>query len=217
MKKLSLLTISILLSAVSVNSQDLKRTFNFIEIENGFNFSEFDFSGSDTTSSFISGDYSPQTHLGFRLVRNLSKSFQLSVVTSIDKYKIIGEPIDEFNTNLSYDLNYILNGLELSYMKDLSGAFTIGINAGASMNRLLSGFQNIGGSTYNILNTGFEKVTHGYNYGFIVIHKTSDNIGWFFRYNIQVSEDMFESDASLESYVIRTRGLSLGLRIKLTQ
>jgi len=216
MKK-HLLVIITLFSAIYANGQTTNKPIYLIDIENGINFSSFDFSYSDSTTSFVNGKYSPQQHYAIKVGRELNDFISIVIGGAFDKHQIVGGKIDSLNTHYSYDLNYFSYGLELQYAKEVSTNLELIANAGVSINHLLSGFQNIGSLTYDLSETQFENKTGSVNYGVSLLYNHSETVGVYIRYNTRLNHSMFEAEESTETYFINSRCVRLGVRFSITK
>ena len=216
MKKYILVIVT-LFSAVYINGQSTNKTINFLDIENGVNFSSFDFSNSDSTTAFINGKYSPQQHYAIKIGKDLTNELSIVIGGALDQHQIVGGKIDSLNTHYSYDLNYFSYGLELQYSKEVSTNLELIANAGVSMNHLLSGFQNIGSLTYDLSETQFKDISGSVNYGVSLLYHHSETMGLYIRYNTLLNGSTFEAEDSTETYFINSRCLSLGARFSITK
>jgi len=216
MKKYILVIVT-LFSAVYINGQSTNKTINFLDIENGVNFSSFDFSNSDSSTSFINGKYSPKQHYAIKVGKELKRDVSLIIGGAFDQHQIVGAKIDSLNTHYSYDLNYLSYGLELQYSKEVSTNFEFIANAGVSMNHLLSGFQNIGSLTYDLSETQFQDISGSVNYGVSLLYNHSETMDLYIKYNTLLNGSTFEAEDSTETYFINSRCLSLGARFSITK
>jgi len=206
-----------LFSAVYINGQSTNKTINFLDIENGVNFSSFDFSNSDSTTAFINGKYSPQQHYAIKIGKDLTNELSIVIGGALDQHQIVGGKIDSLNTHYSYDLNYFSYGLELQYSKEVSTNLELIANAGVSMNHLLSGFQNIGSLTYDLSETQFKDISGSVNYGVSLLYHHSETMGLYIRYNTLLNGSTLEAEDSTETYFINSRCLSVGVRFSITK
>ena len=216
MKKYILVIVT-LFSAVYINGQSTNKTINFLDIENGVNFSSFDFSNSDSTTAFINGKYSPKQHYAIKVGKELKRDVSLIIGGAFDQHQIVGAKIDSLNTHYSYDLNYLSYGLELQYSKEVSTNFEFIANAGVSMNHLLSGFQNIGSLTYDLSETQFQDISGSVNYGVSLLYNHSETMDLYIKYNTLLNGSTFEAEDSTETYFINSRCLSVGVRFSITK
>ena len=216
MKKYILVIVT-LFSAVYINGQSTNKTINFLDIENGVNFSSFDFSNSDSTTAFINGKYSPKQHYAIKVGKELKRDVSLIIGGAFDQHQIVGAKIDSLNTHYSYDLNYLSYGLELQYSKEVSTNFEFIANAGVSMNHLLSSFQNIGSLTYDLSETQFQDISGSVNYGVSLLYNHSETMDLYIKYNTLLNGSTFEAEDSTETYFINSRCLSLGARFSITK
>ena len=216
MKKYILVIVT-LFSAVYINGQTTNKTINFLDIENGVNFSSFDFSNSDSTTAFINGKYSPQQHYAIKIGKDLTNELSIVIGGALDQHQIVGGKIDSLNTHYSYDLNYFSYGLELQYSKEVSTNLELIANAGVSMNHLLSGFQNIGSLTYDLSETQFKDISGSVNYGVSLLYHHSETMGLYIRYNTLLNGSTLEAEDSTETYFINSRCLSVGVRFSITK
>ena len=216
MKKYILVIVT-LFSAVYINGQSTNKTINFLDIENGVNFSSFDFSNSDSTTAFINGKYSPQQHYAIKIGKDLTNELSIVIGGALDQHQIVGGKIDSLNTHYSYDLNYFSYGLELQYSKEVSTNLELIANAGVSMNHLLSGFQNIGSLTYDLSETQFKDISGSVNYGVSLLYNHSETMGLYIRYNTLLNGSTLEAEDSTETYFINSRCLSVGVRFSITK
>jgi len=216
MKK-HILVIITLFSAIYANGQTTNKAVDFIDIENGINFSSFDFSNSDSTTAFINGPYSPQQHYAIKIGKELTNELSIVIGGAFDKHQIVGGKIDSLNTHYSYDLNYFSSAIEFQYAKEVSSNLELVANAGVSMNHLLSGFQNIGSLTYDLSESQFENKSGSVNYGVSLLYNHSENVGLYIRYNSRLNSSMFEAEESTETYFINSRCLRLGVRFSITK
>jgi hypothetical protein len=216
MKKYILVIVT-LFSAVYINGQSTNKTINFLDIENGVNFSSFDFSNSDSTTAFINGKYSPQQHYAIKIGKDLTNELSIVIGGALDQHQIVGGKIDSLNTHYSYDLNYFSYGLELQYSKEVSTNLELIANAGVSMNHLLSGFQNIGSLTYDLSETQFKDISGSVNYGVSLLYHHSETMGLYIRYNTLLNGSTLEAEDSTETYFINSRCISVGVRFSITK
>tara|TARA_B100000886_G_scaffold329048_1_gene278039 strand:- start:538 stop:1191 length:654 start_codon:yes stop_codon:yes gene_type:complete len=214
MKGYLLFTIALLINVSCIRAQDNSTGLSFISLESGLNLSKFDFTTSEVKSSFTNGDYSPSHHQAIIFGFEILDQFNFLLSTSYDKYQIIGKSIDINDTHLSYDINYVSTSSGLGYNFVVKDNLKLLLNGSLSFNYLLSGFQNLGSSSYDLEETDFQKKTYGYSIGGGLLYQCTNSIGIVFRYDYKNTLDMNERDL-YETYTIISYMYSMGIRFNL--
>jgi len=214
MKKYLLLTSALFMGAFITQAQDKSCNINFINLESGINLSQFDFSDSEITA-FKNGSFSPSQHQALSLGFNLKGDLDLVLGAAYDKYQVIGKPIDMSSSHLSYDLNYVSASLGLEYSFPVQDKVSLLLNGGMSYNHLLSGFQNIGSSSYDLADSDFEDNTYSYSVGTGLLYQMTDATGIYLKYDWRNTMDMKEAEDANESYKLTSYVYSLGVRFNL--
>jgi len=214
MKKYLLLTSALFMGAFITQAQDKSCNINFINLESGINLSQFDFSDSEITA-FKNGSFSPSQHQALSLGFNLKGDLDLVLGAAYDKYQVIGKPIDMSSSHLSYDLNYVSASLGLEYSFPVQDKVSLLLNGGMSYNHLLSGFQNIGSSSYDLADSDFEDNTYSYSVGTGLLYQMTDATGIYLKYDWRNTMDMKEAEDANESYKLTSYVYSVGVRFNL--
>ena len=209
MKKYLLLTIALFMGAFITQAQEKSYNINFINLESGINLSQFDFSDSEITA-FKNGSFSPSQHQALSLGFNLKGDLNLELGAAYDKYQVIGKSIDMTSSHLSYDLNYVSASLGLEYSFPVQDKVSLLLNGGMSYNHLLSGFQNMGSSSYDLADSDFE--ASSYSVGTGILYKMTDATGIYLKYDW--SKTMNMEDAN-DSYKLTSYVYSVGIRFNL--
>ena len=209
MKKYILLASSLFMGAFITQAQDKSCNINFINLESGINLSQFDFSDSEITA-FKNGSFSPSQHQALSLGFNLKGDLNLELGAAYDKYQVIGKPIDMTSSHLSYDLNYVSASAGLEYSFPVQDKISLLANGAVTYNYLLSGFQNIGSSSYDLADSDFE--ASSYSVGAGVLYKMTDATGIYLKYDW--SKTMNMEDAN-DSYKLTSYVYSVGVRFNL--
>jgi len=215
MKHLVSILSIVLVGSISVQAQVSDKTLDFFVIENGMNYSSFDFSNSDSTSAFVNGNYSPQQHHAIKVGGELYKGLSFVLGASFDKHRIMGDQIDSINTHFSYDINYVSANIELQYSQPLAQNFEFIVHVGLSINKLCSGYQNLGSLTFDLLDTDFEDATSSYNSGVSLLYNYTPTLGFYLQLDSRRNINMFEAEETTETYFIHTYGIRLGARLLL--
>jgi opacity protein-like surface antigen len=209
MKKYLLLTSSLFMGVFTAEAQDKSCNINFINLESGINLSQFDFSDSEITA-FKNGSFSPSQHQALSLGFNLKGDLNLVLGAAYDKYQVIGKSIDMTSSHLSYDLNYVSASAGLEYSFPVQDKISLLANGAVTYNSLLSGFQNIGSSSYDLSDSDFE--ASSYSVGAGVLYKMTDATGIYLKYDW--SKTMNMEDAN-DSYKLTSYVYSVGVRFNL--
>jgi opacity protein-like surface antigen len=209
MKKYLLLTSALFMGAFITQAQDKSCNINFINLESGINLSQFDFSDSEITA-FKNGSFSPSQHQALSLGFNLKGDLNLVLGAAYDKYQVIGKSIDMTSSHLSYDLNYVSASAGLEYSFPVQDKISLLANGAVTYNSLLSGFQNIGSSSYDLSDSDFE--ASSYSVGAGVLYKMTDATGIYLKYDW--SKTMNMEDAN-DSYKLTSYVYSVGVRFNL--
>jgi opacity protein-like surface antigen len=214
MKKYLLLTSALFMGAFITQAQDKSCNINFINLESGINLSQFDFSDSEITA-FKNGSFSPSQHQALSLGFNLKGDLNLVLGAAYDKYQVIGKSIDMTSSHLSYDLNYVSASLGLEYSFPIQDKVSLLLNGGMAYNYLLSGFQNMGSSSYDLADSDFEDNTYSYSIGTGLLYQMTDATGIYLKYDLRNTMDMKEAEQSNESYKLTSYVYSVGIRFNL--
>ena len=209
MKKYLLLTSALFMGAFITQAQDKSCNINFINLESGINLSQFDFSDSEITA-FKNGSFSPSQHQALSFGFNLKGDLNLVLGAAYDKYQVIGKSIDMSSSHLSYDLNYVSASAGLEYSFPVKDKISLLANGAVTYNYLLSGFQNIGSSSYDLSDSDFE--ASSYSVGAGVLYKMTDATGIYLKYDW--SKTMNMEDAN-DSYKLTSYVYSVGIRFNL--
>ena len=214
MKKYILLASALFMGAFITQAQDKSFNINFINLESGINLSQFDFSDSEITA-FKNGSFSPSQHQALSLGFNLKGDLNLVLGAAYDKYQVIGKSIDMTSSHLSYDLNYVSASLGLEYSFPIQDKVSLLANGGITYNYLLSGFQNIGSSSYDLADSDFEDNTYSYSVGTGLLYQMTDATGIYLKYDWRNTMDMKEAEDANESYKLTSYVYSVGVRFNL--
>ena len=209
MKKYLLLTSALFMGAFITQAQDKSCNINFINLESGINLSQFDFSDSEITA-FKNGSFSPSQHQALSLGFNLKGDLNLMLGAAYDKYQLIGKSIDMISSHISYDLNYVSASAGLEYSFPVKDKISLLANGAVTYNYLLSGFQNIGSSSYDLSDSDFE--VNSYRVGTGILYKMTDATGIYLKYDW--SKTMNMEDAN-DSYKLTSYVYSVGVRFNL--
>lgn len=213
MKKYLLLTSALFMGAFITQAQDKSCNINFINLESGINLSQFDFSDSEITA-FKNGSFSPSQHQALSLGFNLKGDLDLVLGAAYDKYQVIGKSIDMSSSHLSYDLNYVSISLGLEYSFPVQDKLSLLLNGNMAYNYLLSGFQNMGSSSYDLADSDFEDNTYSYSIGTGILYQMTDATGIYLKYDWRNTMDMKEKETN-ESYKLTSYVYSVGVRFNL--
>ena len=211
MKKYLLLTSALFMGAFITQAQDKSCNINFINLESGINLSQFDFSDSEITA-FKNGSFSPSQHQALSFGFNLKGDLNLVLGAAYDKYQVIGKSIDMTSSHLSYDLNYVSASAGLEYSFPVQDKISLLANGAVTYNYLLSGFQNIGSSSYDLSDSDFE--ASSYSVGTGILYKMTDATGIYLKYDW--SKTMNMEDAN-DSYKLTSYVYSVGIRFTLAK
>ena len=209
MKKYILLASALFIGVFTSDAQEKSYNINFINLESGINLSQFDFSDSEITA-FKNGSFSPSQHQALSLGFNLKGDLNLELGAAYDKYQVIGKSIDMTSSHLSYDLNYVSASAGLEYSFPVQDKISLLANGAVTYNSLLSGFQNIGSSSYDLSDSDFE--ASSYSVGAGVLYKMTDATGIYLKYDW--SKTMNMEDAN-DSYKLTSYVYSVGVRFNL--
>ena len=209
MKKYLLLASALFIGVFNTEAQDKSCNINFINLESGINLSQFNFSDSEITA-FKNGSFSPSQHQALSFGFNLKGDLNLVLGAAYDKYQVIGKSIDMSSSHLSYDLNYVSASAGLEYSFPVQDKISLLANGAVTYNSLLSGFQNIGSSSYDLSDSDFE--ASSYSVGAGVLYKMTDATGIYLKYDWSKTMNMEDANDSfkLTSYVY-----SVGIRFTL--
>jgi hypothetical protein len=208
MKKYLLLTSALFMGAFITQAQDKSCNINFINLESGINLSQFDFSDTEITA-FKNGSFSPSQHQALSLGFNLKGDLDFVLGAAYDKYQVIGKSIDMTSSHLSYDLNYVSASLGLEYSFPIQDKVSLLLNGNMAYNYLLSGFQNMGSSSYDLAVSDFEDNTYSYSIGTGILYQMTDATGIYLKYDW--SKTMNMEDAN-DSYKLTSYVYSVGIR-----
>ena len=214
MKKYILLASALFMGAFTIQAQDKSCNINFINLESGINLSQFDFSDSEITA-FKNGSFSPSQHQALSLGFNLKGDLDLVLGAAYDKYQVIGKSIDMTSSHLSYDLNYVSASLGLGYSLPVQDKVSLLLSGGMAYNYLLSGFQNMGSSTYDLADSDFEDNTYSLSLGAGLLYQMTDATGIYLKYDWRNTMDMKEAEKANESYKLTSYVYSVGVRFNL--
>ena len=209
MKKYILLASSLFMGVFTAEAQDKSCNINFINLESGINLSQFDFSDSEITA-FKNGSFSPSQHQALSLGFNLNGDLNLVLGAAYDKYQVIGKSIDMSSSHLSYDLNYVSASAGLEYSFPVQDKISLLANGAVTYNYLLSGFQNIGSSSYDLSDSDFE--ASSYSVGTGILYKMTDATGIYLKYDWSKTMNMEEAT---DSYKLTSYVYSVGVRFNL--
>ena len=209
MKKYLLLTSALFMGAFITQAQDKSSNINFINLESGINLSQFDFSDSEITA-FKNGSFSPSQHQALLFGFNLKGDLNLQLGAAYDKYQLIGKSIDMTSSHLSYDLNYVSASAGLEYSFPVQDKVSLLASGGVAYNYFISGFQNIGSSSYDLADSDFE--ANSYSIGAGILYQMTDAKGIYLKYDW--SKTMNMEDAN-DSYKLTSYVYSVGIRFTL--
>ena len=210
MKKYILLTSVLFMSAFTIQAQENSCNINFINLESGINLSQFNFSDSEITA-FKNGSFSPSQHQALSFGFNLKGDLNLVLGAAYDKYQVIGKSIDMTSSHLSYDLNYVSASAGLEYSFPVQDKISLLASGGIAYNYLLSGFQNIGSSSYDLADSDFE--VNSYRVGTGILYKMTDATGIYLKYDWSKTLNMEDAN---DSYKLTSYVYSVGVRFNLT-
>ena len=209
MKKYILLASALFIGVFTSEAQDKSCNINFINLESGINLSQFNFSDSEITA-FKNGSFSPSQHQALSFGFNLKGDLNLVLGAAYDKYQVIGKSIDMSSSHLSYDLNYVSASAGLEYSFPVQDKISLLANGAVTYNYLLSGFQNMGSSSYDLADSDFE--ASSYSVGTGILYKMTDATGIYLKYDW--SKTMNMEDAN-DSYKLTSYVYSVGVRFNL--
>jgi hypothetical protein len=213
MKNYILLAFVLFLGSLTVQAQDKTCNINFINIETGINLSQFDFSNSEITA-FKNGSFSPSQHQAISVGFSFMGDLDLLLGAAYDKHKVIGKSIDMSASHLSYDLNYVSASLGLEYSFPVKDKLSLLLNGNMAYNHLLSGFQNMGSSSYDLADSDFEDTSYSYIAAGGLLYQMTDATGIYLKYDWSNTQDMKETDTN-KSYKLTSYIYSLGVRFNL--
>jgi opacity protein-like surface antigen len=211
MKKYILLASALFMGAFITQAQEKSCNINFINLESGINLSQFNFSDTEITA-FKNGSFSPSQHQALSFGFNLKGDLNLVLGAAYDKYQVIGKSIDMTSSHLSYDLNYVSASAGLEYSFPVQDKISLLANGAVTYNYLLSGFQNIGSSSYDLSDSDFE--ASSYSVGTGILYKMTDATGIYLKYDW--SKTMNMEDAN-DSYKLTSYVYSVGIRFTLAK
>jgi opacity protein-like surface antigen len=214
MKKYLLLTSALFMGAFITQAQEESYNINFINLESGINLSQFDFSDSEITA-FKNGSFSPSQHQALSLGFNLKGDLNLMLGAAYDKHQLIGKSIDMTSSHLSYDLNYVSASLGLEYSFPVKDKLSLLLNGNMAYNYLLSGFQNMGSSSYDLADSDFEDNTYSLSVGTGLLYQVTDATSIYLKYDWRNTMDMKEAEQDNESYKLTSYVYSIGVRFNL--
>jgi len=214
MKKYLLLTSALFMGAFTTQAQDKSCNINFINLESGLNLSQFNFSDSEI-SAFKNGSFSPSQHQAVSVGFSLKGDLDLVLGAAYDKHQVIGKSIDMSSSHLSYDLNYVSASLGLGYSFPVQDKVNLLLSGGMAYNYLLSGFQNMGSSTYDLADSDFEDNSYSYSVGAGLLYQITDATGIYLKYDWSNTLDMKEAEQANESYKLTSYIYSVGIRFNL--
>ena len=214
MKKYILLASALFVGVFTIEAQEKSCNINFINLESGINLSQFDFSDSEITA-FKNGSFSPSQHQALSFGFNLKGDLDLVLGAAYDKYQVIGKSIDMTSSHLSYDLNYVSASLGLGYSLPVQDKVSLLLSGGMAYNYLLSGFQNMGSSTYDLADSDFEDNTYSLSLGAGLLYQMTDATGIYLKYDWRNTMDMKEAEQDNESYKLTSYVYSIGVRFNL--
>lgn len=209
MKKYILLTSALFMSVFITQAQEKSCNINFINLESGINLSQFDFS-TDEITAFKNGSFSPSQHQALSLGFNLKGDLYLVLESAYDKYQVIGKSIDMSSSHLSYDLNYVSASAGLEYSFPLQDKVSLLANGGVTYNYFISGFQNIGSSSYDLADSDFE--ANSYSLGAGILYQMTDATGIYLKYDWSNTYAMKDAN---DSYKLTSFVYSIGMRFNL--
>ena len=209
MKKYILLASALFMSVLTTQAQEKSYNINFINLESGINLSQFDFS-TDETTAFKNGSFSPSQHQALSLGFNLKGDLYLVLESAYDKYQVIGKSIDMSSSHFSYDLNYVSASAGLEYSFPVQDKVSLLASGGVAYNYFISGFQNIGSSSYDLAESDFE--ANSYSIGAGILYQMTDAKGIYLKYDW--SKTMNMEDAN-DSYKLTSYVYSVGIRFTL--
>ena len=210
MKEYILLASALFMGVFTIEAQEKSCNINFINLESGINLSQFDFSDSEITA-FKNGSFSPSQHQALSLGFNLKGDLDLVFGVAYDKYQVIGKSIDMTSSHLSYDLNYVSASAGLEYSFPVQDKISLLASGGIAYNYLLSGFQNIGSSSYDLADSDFE--VNSYRVGTGILYKMTDATGIYLKYDWSKTLNMEDAN---DSYKLTSYVYSVGVRFNLT-
>jgi hypothetical protein len=214
MKKYILLASALFMGAFITQAQEKSYNINFINLESGINLSQFDFSDSEITA-FKNGSFSPSQHQALSLGFNLKGDLNLMLGAAYDKHQVIGKSIDMTSSHLSYDLNYVSASLGLEYSFPIKDKLSLLLNGNMAYNYLLSGFQNMGSSSYDLADSDFEDNTYSLSVGAGLLYQMTNATGIYLKYDWRNTMDMKEAEKANKSYKLTSYVYSVGVRFNL--
>tara|TARA_B100001758_G_scaffold143421_1_gene123525 strand:+ start:17046 stop:17681 length:636 start_codon:yes stop_codon:yes gene_type:complete len=209
MKNFILLTGALFMSAFITQAQEKSCNINFINLESGINLSQFDFSADEITA-FKNGSFSPSQHQALSLGFNLKGDLYLVLESAYDKYQVIGKSIDMSSSHLSYDLNYVSASAGLEYSFPVQDKVSLLASGGVTYKYFMSGFQNIGSSSYDLVDSDFE--ANGYSVGAGILYQMTDATGIYLKYDSSNTYNMKDAN---DSYKLTSYVYSIGMRFNL--
>ena len=209
MKKYILLASALFMGAFITQAQENSCNINFINLESGINLSQFDFS-TDETTAFKNGSFSPSQHQALSLGFNLKGDLYLVLESAYDKYQVIGKSIDMSSSHLSYDLNYVSASAGLEYSFPVQDKVSLLASGGVAYNYFISGFQNIGSSSYDLAESDFE--ANSYSIGAGILYQMIDATSIYLKYDWSNTYNMKDAN---DSYKLTSYVYSIGMRFNL--
>ena len=213
MKKYIILTSALFLGVFTIQAQEKTCNIKFINIESGINLSQFSFSDAEVTA-FQNGSFSPSQYQAAFMGYRLNGDLDIILGAAYNKHKIMGESIGMNDSHLSYDLNYISANVALEYVFLLEDKLSLLFSGGMAYNYLISGFQNIGSATNDLVESNFEDNTYSYKIGTGLLYQVTDIIGVYLKYDWSNTMDMKEVETN-ESYKLNSYEYSVGMRFNL--
>ena len=209
MKKYILLASALFIGVFTSEAQEKSYNINFINLESGINLSQFDFS-TDETTAFKNGSFSPSQHQALSLGFNLKGDLYLVLESAYDKYQVIGKSIDMSSSHLSYDLNYVSASAGLEYSFPVQDKVSLLASGGVAYNYFISGFQNIGSSSYDLAESDFE--ANSYSIGAGILYQMIDATSIYLKYDWSNTYNMKDAN---DSYKLTSYVYSIGMRFNL--
>ena len=211
MKEYILLASALFMGVFTIEAQEKSCNINFINLESGINLSQFNFSDSEITA-FKNGSFSPSQHQALSLGFNIKGDLNLVLGAAYDKYQVIGKSIDMTSSHLSYDLNYVSASTGLEYSFPVQDKVNLLLSGSMAYNYLLSGFQNMGSSSYDLADSDFEDNTYSYSIGTGILYQMTDATGIYLKYDWSKTLNMEDAN---DSYKLTSYVYSVGVRFNL--
>jgi opacity protein-like surface antigen len=105
--------------------------------------------------------------------------------------------------------------LGLEYSFPVKDKLSLLLNGNMAYNYLLSGFQNMGSSSYDLADSDFEDNTYSLSVGAGLLYQITDATAIYLKYDWRNTMDMKEAEKANKSYKLTSYVYSVGVRFNL--